>query len=127
MAIILGIDDAGRGPLIGPMILAGVLVNKDQEKIIKKAGVKDSKLLQHYERIKLAQLIRKNSISYKVVKTSPEEIDISLKTGTNLNKLEAKLTAKIINFLNAKEIKKQRVKLIVDCPSVNTSAWKRTL
>ena len=42
--MILGIDDAGRGPVIGPMILAGVLLTKEQEnalnKIINEKGLK---------------------------------------------------------------------------------------
>ena len=41
--MILGIDDAGRGPLIGPMILAGVLLTKEQEEIMKEKDVRDSK------------------------------------------------------------------------------------
>ena len=41
MGLILGIDDAGRGPLIGQMILAGVLLTKEQEMRVKKEGVVD--------------------------------------------------------------------------------------
>ena len=37
----LGIDDAGRGPLIGPMILAGVLSDEKIEREFRKLGVKD--------------------------------------------------------------------------------------
>ena len=43
--LILGIDDAGRGPVIGPMVLAGCLLNEEAEKELKKMGVKDSKQL----------------------------------------------------------------------------------
>ena len=38
MKITLGIDDAGRGPVIGPMILAGCLVSEDAEKELKSLG-----------------------------------------------------------------------------------------
>jgi len=38
MTLILGIDDAGRGPVIGPMILAAVLLTKEQEAFLKKQG-----------------------------------------------------------------------------------------
>ena len=48
--LILGIDDAGRGPVIGPMVLAGCLVNDEIKKEFKKLGVKDkSSLLQREE------------------------------------------------------------------------------
>jgi ribonuclease HII len=124
MALILGIDDAGRGPLIGPMILAGVLVNEKQEKILKKAGVKDSKQLSQVERVKLAAIIRENSISFKVVKSFPKEIDEAIFSKLNLNTLEAKKTAEIINSLNAG---KEKIKVVVDCPSVNIKSWTATL
>jgi len=121
----LGIDDAGRGPLIGPMILAGVVVDKDQEKIIKQSGATDSKLLYHPTRVKLFEIIRKNSHSHKIVKTSAQEIDEALNSpDNNLNKLEAQKMAEIINALNPK---KKPLRVIVDCPSVNTAAWKNIL
>ena len=43
--LLLGIDDAGRGPVIGPMVLAGCLIDEETEKEFKKIGVKDSKKL----------------------------------------------------------------------------------
>ena len=62
MKLILGIDDSGRGPLIGPMILAGVLVNEKQEAILKKHGIKDSKMLTHAQRLEMGKIIEKNII-----------------------------------------------------------------
>ena len=55
--LILGIDDSGRGPVIGPMILAGVLLSKKQEQVLKKENVRDSKLLVHKERIRVSKII----------------------------------------------------------------------
>ena len=46
----LGIDDAGRGPVIGPMILAGVLLDEKEEKYLKSIGVKDSKAITQKRR-----------------------------------------------------------------------------
>jgi len=122
--LILGIDDAGRGPLIGPMILAGVLVTKSQDSQLKKKGVTDSKLLLHEKRVQLSEIIKTNSESYFITKATPEEIDSSIKSGINLNTLEAMKAAEIINALNKK---KEQVKVIIDCPSVNTNAWRKKL
>lgn len=122
--LILGIDDAGRGPLIGPMILAGVLLTEEQEKFLKKEGVKDSKQLTHPNRVRLAEIIAKNSLNQKVVMSSPEEIDRFVETKSNLNTLEATKTAEIINFLNER---KAKIKVIIDCPSVNIKAWEKNL
>src|SRR3989344_5196558 len=122
--LILGIDDAGRGPLIGPMILAGVLVTKSQDSQLKKKGVTDSKLLLHEKRVQLSEIIKTNSESYFITKATPEEIDSSIKSGINLDTLEAMKAAEIINALNKK---KEQVKVIIDCPSVNTNAWRKKL
>jgi ribonuclease HII len=125
--LILGIDDAGRGPLIGPMILAGVLVSSEQEKFLKKQNVADSKLLAHPTRIALAKVIKEHCKEFKIVKSTATEIDDSINSGTNLNTLEAMKTAEIINSINQKDYTKQNIKVIVDCPSTNTTAWKNKL
>jgi ribonuclease HII len=113
---LLGIDDAGRGPVLGPMVLAGVLIESDEEKIIKELGAKDSKLLTPTRR----KEIKENMVSqfkHHIETSSPKEIDKS----SNLNYLEAIKTAKIINELT-KDIK-EKVDVIVDCPSVNIQSW----
>ncbi len=123
----LGIDDAGRGPIIGPMILAGVLVDKAQEAKLKKMKIRDSKTVLQPERVKLAKLIKENSYAHHVAKTFPTEIDSSLQGGTNLNTLEAKKAAEIINSINSGKYQKEKIKVILDCPSINTNAWLGTL
>lgn len=116
MGKIIGIDDAGRGPVLGPMILAGVLANEEDEKVLRESGAKDSKLLTPSKRKSLGEKI-KSKYSYHIELTTPTEIDES----PNLNDLEAIKAAKIINAL-AKETK-EKIKVIIDCPSVNTEAW----
>lgn len=125
MALIIGIDDAGRGPILGSMFLAGVLINKKDESFLKSEGVNDSKQVLHPLRVKLAGIIKDTAINHKIVSASAQDIDNSLNMGVNLNTLEAIKTAEIINYL-VKGLK-EKVKIIVDCPSVNTIAWKKTL
>ncbi len=119
---LLGIDDAGRGPILGPMYLAGVLIKSTDEIKLKDLGAKDSKLLIHSQRIKIAAEIEKIS-KYHVEESTPAQIDEAVET-INLNTLEAKKAAEIINKLNNK---KDKIKVIVDCPSVNTLAWKNKM
>ena len=117
----LGIDDAGRGPVIGPMVLAGCLLTKESEKELKKAGVKDSKQLTDKRRDHLSKIIKEKAETFEIVLSHPKEIDDSLNNGKNLNKLEAQMTADIINKIN-KGYKK--IKIVVDCPSVSIEKWK---
>jgi len=119
---LLGIDDAGRGPILGPMYLAGVLIKSEDEKKLKEMGAVDSKLLLHSQRIKIAAEVKKMS-KWELAESLPEEIDDAVNS-INLNTLEAKKAADIINKLNNK---KDKIKVIVDCPSVNTVAWKNKM
>ena len=119
--LILGIDDAGRGPVIGPMILAGCLLDKSTEDELKKLGVKDSKQLTPKRREFLAEVIREKVEAFEVVIIYPDEIDSENSNGTKLNELEAFACARIINKINKGFGK---MKVIVDCPSVSLIKWK---
>jgi len=123
----LGIDDAGRGPLIGPMVLAGILLKKRDADLLKKAGVKDSKLLTQKKRLELQGKILKKAIAHKVILIHPPEIDKSIASGVNLNTLDAIKIAEIINHINADDIREQQIEIIVDCPSPNIKAWGQVL
>jgi ribonuclease HII len=115
---VLGIDEAGRGPVIGPLVIAGVMINEGDENKID--GVKDSKLLSHKKRIELDKKIKENS-DYKIIIVEPKEIDeCLLSDDLNLNWLEAVKQAEIINELNPG-------KAIIDCPSPNCIAYERYL
>ena len=117
----LGIDDAGRGPVIGPMVLAGCLLDEKAEKELKKLGVKDSKQLTQKRREFLESKIKESAETFEVVLSHPEEIDGKNKEGVNLNALEAIKMAHVINRINKGYGK---IKVIVDCPSVNIEKWK---
>jgi ribonuclease HII len=116
----LGIDDAGRGPVIGPMVLAGVLVDKETEIYFQKLGIRDSKTFLPKKRESLAEEIRKKSKTFEVI-IPVSEID---NKDLNLNQREAVAAAQIINKLNNK---KDSIKVVIDCPSTNIKAWKEYL
>ena len=117
----LGIDDAGRGPVIGPMILAGCLMDEKTEAELKKLGVKDSKQLTPKRREFLVDLIRKKAETFEIVIISASEIDRLNKKGVKLNEVEALASARIINKIN-KGFKK--IKVILDCPSTSIVKWQ---
>ena len=48
--IILGVDEARRGPVIGPLVISGVTIDEKNENILQRLGVKDSKKLTKKKR-----------------------------------------------------------------------------
>ncbi len=91
-----GVDEAGRGPVIGPMVVAGVCASRDA---LISLGVKDSKKLSPKRREKLAKEIRKIASQIIVLVVEPEEID-SLRREMTLNDIEVELFARIISKMN---------------------------
>jgi ribonuclease HII len=81
-SIICGVDEAGRGPIAGPVYAAAVVLDADRPI----AGLRDSKLLSASRREQLTDLIRKHSSAFSVGIASVEEID-------RLNILQATLLA----------------------------------
>jgi len=80
--LVAGVDEAGRGPLAGPVYAAAVIL--DPTRPI--AGLADSKKLSEKARDRLAPLIRENALAWSVAAASVEEID-------RLNILQATLLA----------------------------------
>lgn len=121
MPLVCGVDEAGRGPLIGPMVMAGVLVDEEGSESLKSLGVKDSKLISQRRRVALYKRIVSVAKKYKIVVIEPKEIDAALNSDdSNLNWLEAHTSADIINELNPD-------KVIIDSPSNNVVKYKRYL
>ena len=119
--LILGIDDSARGPVIGPMVLAGCLIDEETEKEFRSIGVRDSKQLTQKRREFLEKIIKEKAIAFKVEIMFPDEIDSRNGDGINLNDLEAIMASKIINEIN-KGFKK--IKVVIDCPSPNRTKWR---
>lgn len=80
--LVCGIDEAGRGPLAGPVVAAAVILNPANPI----AGLNDSKKLSEKKRELLAAEIREKAIAWCVAEASVEEID-------QLNILQATLLA----------------------------------
>ena len=99
---VAGVDDAGRGPIIGPLVIAGVLIEEKDFPTLRNLGVKDSKLLSPHRREQLAEEIKKIAVKWHVVKLSPAEIDYVVENGKKLHKLnrmEAHAMAEVIAAL----------------------------
>ena len=93
--MIVGVDEAGRGPVIGPLVVAGVAVESDVE--LRHMNVRDSKKLSPERREALAPEIEKVS-TYEVIVIPAERIDV-MRSEMSLNDFEAKLFAEVIDKL----------------------------
>ncbi len=98
--LICGVDDAGRGSVLGPLVIAGISIEKNKIKQLVKIGVKDSKQLSPQSREKLYDQILSIVDEYHVAKISPRIIDKNVNKNL-LNQLEANYMAKVIKKLEA--------------------------
>ena len=115
MKIIAGVDEVGRGSLVGPVYAAAVILNKS----INKKILKDSKSLAKYKREILSKYIKKNSI-WAIGKASVREIEkinilqaslLAMKRA--IKKLKKKPTLVLIDGNKSPEIKNYQLKSIL--------------
>ena len=119
--LIGGVDEAGRGSVLGPLIVAGVSIERKNLLRLRRAGVRDSKMLsvkarQHFfgQIIELAEHIC-------IFKSECSEVDQYVFSNL-LNKLEAKAMAAVINnifamrvYVDACDVNRLRYKECIEC------------
>lgn len=116
---ILGIDEAGRGSVLGPMVIAGVIIPEKMEKVLERMGVKDSKRLIPNRRTILSRKLKK-MFEYEIVVISALEIDKMRADGINLNDIEKNAMRDLIIRLNPE-------KAIVDAVDVKAERFQNYL
>jgi ribonuclease HII len=117
--ILGGVDEAGRGAVIGPMVVAGVCLREKDMPELKRSGIRDSKELSRKERTeKYGQIVEiARSICICVVQTTEIDDHVSF---NRLNHLEASAMARVIDNMNADCI-------YVDCCDVNQDKFKSNI
>jgi ribonuclease HII len=118
--LITGIDEAGRGAVIGPLVVAGVTIDKAHEKKLKALGVKDSKELSPKRREELAQKIEEIATNIVIMRVQPCRIDDMRASGINLDRIEAMKMAEIIDMTNGS-------KVYVDSLTHNSKKFKQVI
>lgn len=112
-------DEAGRGSVLGPMVIAGVVVPEKMEKVLERMGVKDSKKLAPHRRTILSRKLKK-MFDYEVVVISAREIDEMRADGINLNEIEKNAMESIL-------LKMKPEKAIVDAVDVKAERFQQNL
>lgn len=111
---ILGIDEAGKGPVIGPMCVGGVLIHEDKENTLKNLGVADSKQIAPKKRAHLARQIKKYSENTFVFVIEPQQID-ELRKLMTMNEIMVIAFSRVIEelqpdkaYVDAADVKEER-------------------
>jgi len=114
--MICGVDEAGRGPVLGPLVVAGVMVGDDGQLV--EMGVRDSKQLSRRRRKELAERIV-DLAEIDVVVIQHNEID-EWRGSMSLNLIEARAFASALNRLRPREA-------ILDAADVNPDRFRSTV
>lgn len=96
--MICGVDEAGRGPVIGPMVVAGLMLESESQ--LNGLNVRDSKKCTPKRREKLAQELNKFAKT-EVIIVPASDID-AMRENLTMNQIETKLFASVIEKLSPK-------------------------
>jgi len=99
---VCGVDDAGRGPVIGPLVVAGIRIEEERLDQLRSLGVKDSKKLSPEARLKLSIEIPEIVDEYHIVELEAAHLDRVVNHSPKfqrLNLLEARAMAEVIEKL----------------------------
>ena len=112
---IAGVDEAGRGPMIGPLVVCGVLVDSDKLDTMSKLGIRDSKTLSAKRRESLDNEIRQIAFKIEIELIKASEIDSLRSKKINLNEIEVRAFVKVVKklrpaelYLDAADVKAER-------------------
>lgn len=115
---VAGIDEAGRGPMIGPMIICGVLFERRDIKRLNALGLRDSKVLSPRRRRELDKSIRNLAARIEIKTITASEIDALRKSGYTMNEIETLNFAFIVKELRPEEV-------YMDAADVNAERFGR--
>lgn len=94
---ILGLDEAGRGSVLGPLVIGATMIESNQQEALAELGVTDSKMLTRTQREDLFPQIQKQFVS-EALSFEPDALE------ENLTQVELKGLAKLINMLKPDRI-----------------------
>src|SRR5918993_5510253 len=119
--LIGGVDEAGRGSLLGPLVVAGVSIRSKNLTKLRRASIQDSKMLSVKARQRFFGQIVELAEHICIFKSECTEVDEYVFSNL-LNKLEAKAMAAVINnifamrvYVDACDVNRLRYKECIEC------------
>ncbi len=96
----IGTDESGKGDYFGPLVVAGIYLPPDQDKVLRELGVRDSKRCSDRKAIELASLIKKGYL-HAIVVIGPSRYNELYERLRNLNRILAWAHARVIENILA--------------------------
>ena len=119
--IIAGVDEAGRGPVIGPMVLAIAVLDESGQQTLLDRGVRDSKLIAPKKRKEIFDWLLEELSDSAIISVSPSELDLLMEQHS-LNEIEAMKIAEGINSLDS-----HFDKIYIDAPDTEAPRFARRI
>jgi ribonuclease HII len=117
--LIGGVDEAGRGSIIGPLVVAGLSVEQSKIPMLKDLGVRDSKQLTRQARERMYNEIINISDHHYIYTIQSTEVDSHV-VQRGLNRLEARAMAHVIGKIKVDEV-------YVDCCDTNPERYRENI
>lgn len=112
---LMGIDEAGRGSVLGPLVVCGVTLDKERVKYLERLSLKDSKKVSPKRRIALSRKIDRIA-ECQTVHITARDIDMLRSRDINLNEIEKIAINRIISkstpstcFIDSMDVKPERL------------------
>ena len=104
MRTLLGIDEAGRGCVLGPMVYGACLIGEADESVLRELGARDSKKLSATKRATVRAAVEARALAWDVVRLEPAQLD-----GESLNELGSRTIVDLA-------VKHRPTVLVLDAP-----------
>ena len=117
-----GVDEAGRGPVLGPLVICGAIFPEDAIEKLEAAGVHDSKQLTRGNREALVPIIKQLAVDHELVVLEARDINVAMAKKTSLNDIEVEGFARAVNALVARN--GPAMKVWMDAADVNPVRFK---
>lgn len=111
--IYIGVDEAGRGPVLGDLVIGLVAIDNQQYSYLKNIGIRDSKELSSLQREYLLNFIRENSILLETIYIPPVIVD-RFKLNRLLARLVISTTNNVLNIIRVFYNENTIVKVFID-------------
>lgn len=118
---IAGIDEAGRGCVLGPLVIAVCVIDEKDIDYFKDLGITDSKLVPKHKRKAMFDIIKQKAKEYEIRLVTAQELNVKM-SRHSLNEIEAQEIAELITNLHVKVSG-----VYIDCPDTSPEHFKKRL